>query len=299
MGPFRVRLGQGGRITLPAALRRALGLAPGDPVTLIPGAGGVRLMAGGPGFGSPWPVSGPPSLVQSASRPNRLGQVERVFKRMVDLRSLILRPPGTQAQVMSVVVEPYLSNGFLDPAQLSRLLGPFAVSRPVEVIVADPGVSVRCETRWWRFPDDSRLFAVTRPSRYPLVVETDRDGLGSSGMVDHPRALRAALRSDRPELVEGYVRCHGALPRLDQGLLLLALESPSSAVRLAAIASLSTSASPPGDENGGVGWSGSLQGDRHPEPDRGSVAGAAPADIPAGADRTVYAPRETPAPEAR
>jgi bifunctional DNA-binding transcriptional regulator/antitoxin component of YhaV-PrlF toxin-antitoxin module len=38
MGPFMVRLGQGGRTTVPAVLRRVLALAPGDPVTLIPGA---------------------------------------------------------------------------------------------------------------------------------------------------------------------------------------------------------------------------------------------------------------------
>lgn len=298
MGPYTVHVGQDGRINLPAVLRRALGLTPGSTVTLIPGAGGLGLVAGAAGSGIRWPVSVPPSRIHSASRSNRPGRVERAFKRTVDLRSLILKQPGTQAQVMSLFLEPYLSDGYLDPAQPSPVLGPFAVGRPVQVILADPGVSVREETLWWRFRDDSRLFAVTRPSRCPLVVETDRDGLGRSGMVDHPRALRAALRSDRPDLVEAYVRCHGTLPRLDQELLLLALESPSSAVRLAAIASLSTSASPPADENGVVAGSGSLQGDRHPDPGRGSVAGAAPADM-AGADRTVYAPRETPTPEAR
>jgi bifunctional DNA-binding transcriptional regulator/antitoxin component of YhaV-PrlF toxin-antitoxin module len=289
MGPFTVQLGQGGRITVPAALRRSLGLTHGSAVPLVPDAVGLRLMEG---------ALSKVTRTRVGPSPTQKGRWERAIKCLKDFASLTSASPDTQAHVMQMLLEPYLFDGTLDPALHGRLLGPLATTRTVQVIVADSRTPLRREAHWWRFRDGSKLFVAVRPSHPPLVAETDADGLSSLAMVDQPRALRAALESDRPELVEAYIRCHGTLPRLDQELLLLALESPSSAVRLAAIASLSTSASPPRDENGVVAGEGSREGDRHPDPDRGSVAGAAPADIPVAPDQTAGARRDTPAPEA-
>jgi AbrB family looped-hinge helix DNA binding protein len=43
-GSFRVRLGERGRLVLPAELRRAAGLSEGDELTLTLEAGGLRLV---------------------------------------------------------------------------------------------------------------------------------------------------------------------------------------------------------------------------------------------------------------
>jgi bifunctional DNA-binding transcriptional regulator/antitoxin component of YhaV-PrlF toxin-antitoxin module len=301
MGPFMVRLGQGGRITVPAPLVKALGLRLGSEVALETDGGALVLAPGGrpliATLRAPRRGGTRQRRVPFGPRLNDRGAHERVFTRLLQLQFGDDLQVATQAERMWELLEPWRTERSFKYGSLSQILAPFAMKGRGNLLVATPSGTYALAARGWRFPDRSRFFHVPTANRPALLVDVDRHGLGRWGMVDHPRAVRAALRSNRPRYVEVYAEHHGALPHVEQELLLLALESPSPAVRLAAIASLSTSVSPPRDEKGVVAVEGSREGDRHPDPDRGSVAGAAPADIPVAPDQTAHAPRDAPAPE--
>jgi AbrB family looped-hinge helix DNA binding protein len=283
MDTTRVRVDQSGRIIIPATQRSALNLEPGAELSIAGDEHGLVLLpernptgpdvapgraqrrrplpsvAGSapalPDQRNPWcrePF--PLPVVHQATTHHDPGTVERFFRHAMTGLLPQGRTAESQAEGVWMLLDHYPLHLLCGTGVLDRGLAPLAERGWGRVIVDDATGMRVCTAPEWRFPDDSRLFHVCSSRGMPVLVCVGGSGLGPFGMRDHPLAVEAALRSDRPGYVEMYVSVHGQLPRLDRPMLLRALRSPSAAIRTAAITSLATTmagqAVGPGAEGG-------------------------------------------------
>lgn len=94
----------------------------------------------------------------------------------------------------------------------------------------------------WRFSDGSHVLRIVG-CKYPAMMEVlAPSGASASMMRDTRAAISLVLQGSGVPLHESlacaYLDAHGIFPPLDRNTLLLALQADSSAIRLAAIASL-------------------------------------------------------------
>jgi hypothetical protein len=239
MGPFKVRVGRGGRITLPATLRGQLRLQEGSEVHLLivpPPPTALRT-------NTPAPVPGRRTL---PSRPRwRNGAVERWIDDMLFISSIA---SSCHAMVLQWLLSRSQEPPYNSPV-IEGVLNTFAERCRRQVLSIRGQNSTSRVVAAWRFPDNSVIavphgrnttFTAAVPSievqrRSRRLIALDPDGLGKRAMEDGAEPVRAALRRGRHDLVELYVRHHSQLPELDLELRLIALEAPSEEVRLAAM----------------------------------------------------------------
>lgn len=237
-GWLTIRLTKRGSLTVPAALRRGLGLQPGSPVRV--------LLASS----VPAPPSQPsPSLLRSR-RDAWTARILATARDECPRRDVPPLPLTSQAAALVMLCRRAGVGRIRPSLPLEELFG--ALAKPCRRAVLwhrrarayappSPSTAKRHKLRGWRFSDGSHVLLVPKKLAAAIVtpyVAVDANGLGDDWMLDHASALRAAFEADRQDLVVLYVACHRALPPLERQLLVRALESPDPAVRLAAITSL-------------------------------------------------------------